>query len=272
MKNEFITLSDGHKIPALGVGTWLLQGKDCTKVTTAALDMGYLHIDTAETYENQTEIAPALKGRDRETLWITSKLWRGDYTKERIPLAVDKMLRDLGTDYLDLLLIHWPDRAVPIEESMEAMEKERQKGKIRSIGMSNSTQRHIQDALDTGVKVVVNQVEYHPYFNQNELREWCHSKGVTLTAYSPLAHGKVFEDQTLAEIGQAHGKNAGQVACRWAYQKGMVVLAKTKHVERLKPNSQIFDFELTPADMAKIEALDRNERQIFPDFQEFDYV
>lgn len=272
MKNPFVTLSDGNKIPQLGVGTWLMEDEICTEVVKTALDLGYIHVDTAETYNNQFLIGPALKGRERESFWLTSKLWRGDYTKERIPRAVDKMLKELGTDYLDLLLIHWPDKSVPIEESMEAMQKEKEKGKIRSIGMSNSTICHIKDALATGVQVTINQIEFHPYFYQKELLEQCMALGVHVTAYSPLAHGKIFDDPVLIEIGKKYGKGAEHVSCRWITQKGMVVLPKTKTPSRLAGNAEIFDFTLTDDEMKQIDALNRNERNIFPDFQEFDYV
>ena len=161
---EEITFADGTKIPVLGLGTFEQTGPHCTDVVRWALEEGYRHIDTAETYGNQPQVGAAIEGFPREQLYLTSKLWRGTYTRDAVEPAVERMLRELGTDYLDLLLIHWPDKEVPIAESLEAMQRVKEKGMVRSLGVSNFTIRHIQDCLDTGIQIVTNQVEFHPYF------------------------------------------------------------------------------------------------------------
>ncbi|MBS0621945.1 MAG: aldo/keto reductase [Verrucomicrobia bacterium] len=272
LANVKVKLSSGHEIPQLGFGTWLINGEECTQAVASAIEVGYRHIDTAQTYENQKEIAPGLKKIERQTLWITSKLWRGDYTRTGVPKAVDLMLKELDIDYLDLLLIHWPDAAVPIAESLEAMQKCVDAGKVRCLGMSNSTKRHIQDCLSTGVKIVMNQVEFHPYFYQKELLDFCQSHGVAVTAYSPIAHGKVLDDPTLRKIGKKHRKSTAQVSLRWLLQHGLVIIPKSVHKKRQEENADIFDFELSQEEMEAINGLNRNQREIFPSFQEFDYV
>ena len=272
LANVKVKLSSGHEMPQLGFGTWLINGEECTRSVASAIDIGYRHIDTAQTYENQKEVGRGIKGIDRDKLWITSKLWRDSYTRERVPDAVDQMLDELQIDYLDLLLIHWPDKEIPIAESLEAMQKAVDAGKVRCLGMSNSTERHLQDCLDTGVNVVMDQVEFHPYLYQKDLLTWCKSKGIVVTAYSPIGHGTVLDDETLLEIGKKYGKSAAQVSIRWLLQQGMVVIPKSVHKERQIENADVFDFELTDEEVARVNGLNRNERQIFPDFQEFDYV
>jgi diketogulonate reductase-like aldo/keto reductase len=272
LASERIRLNNGLEIPVFALGTFESEGPTVTEIVRKAIEVGYRHIDCAQAYWNQELVAPALKAVPREDLWVTSKLWRGDYTTEKVPEACDRCLRELDTPYLDLWLIHWPDRTVPIGETLEAMYKCQEQGKVKCIGVSNFTIRHIKDALATGVPIAMEQVEHHPYLQQPELFDFCRSKDIALTAYSPLARGKATKDPLLAAIGGKHGKTAAQVAIRWALQQNLVVLAKTIHASRLTENADVFDFQLTPDEMAQINALDEGLRTILPDFNEFDYA
>ncbi len=272
LADERITLADGMTIPVLALGTFEQKGQKCTDVVRWALEVGYRAIDTAEAYYNQPLIAPALKEVKREELFVTSKLWRGTYTRDAVEPAVDKILSELDVDYLDLLLIHWPDKAIPIGETLEAMEKVREKGKVRSLGVSNFTIRHVQDALDIGIQIVTNQVEFHPYLYQTQLKTFCEENGIKIMAYSPLARGEVIRDPHLQKLGNSHRKTAAQVSLRWAIQHGCIVLVKASSRERLEENANVFDFELSAEEVASIDALHRDHRTILPDFHEFDYA
>jgi 2,5-diketo-D-gluconate reductase B len=267
-----IPLADGNSIPALGVGTFEQEGQLCTDVVRWALEMGYKAIDHAEAYWNSKEVAAGLKAVPREEFFLTTKLWRPDLPRDKVAPAIDKLISELDCDYLDLLLIHWPDHDIPIGETLEEMEKAKQAGKVRSLGVCNSTIRHIKDVLATGIQIVTNQVEYHPYLDQSELQAFCEANGIRVTAYSPLARGEALKDPVLTEIGARYGKSPAQVALRWAHQRGCIVIFKTSTKERLKSNGEIFDFELTEEEMKQIAGLSRNLRTILPDFNEFDYA
>ncbi len=266
-----VLLSDGTGVPALGFGTYKLTGKLCTQMVAAALEMGYRHIDTAQIYENQKAIAPALAPYSREQLYLTSKLWLGDHTRARVPRACDQILKELKTDYLDLLLIHWPDRAVPFAETLQAMAELKEAGKIRSIGVSNFTIHHLEDALAVGVPIATNQVECHPYFYQTKLFDFCKQSGIAITAWAPLLRGKVTRDPLLNEIGKRHHKTPCQVTLRWLVQKGHIAIPKTTHIERAEENFAIFDFELSRDEIAQVDSLNTDERQFYPTVNDFDY-
>ncbi len=271
LASERIRLKGGLEIPVLGLGTFESEGQEVTKIVREAIELGYRHIDCAQAYWNQELVGAGLKAAPREDLWVTSKLWRGDYTTEKVPKACDRCLTELDTPYLDLWLIHWPDRTVPITDTLEAMQKCKEAGKIRAIGLSNCTIRHLKEAMATGIDFEMNQIEFHPYLRQRELYDFCRANDIAITAYSPLARGKATKDAALAAIGKKHNKTAAQVAVRCALQQRVVVLAKTMHTARLTENADVFDFELTPEEMTKISALDEGLRTIDPDFGEFDY-
>jgi diketogulonate reductase-like aldo/keto reductase len=272
LANECFELSDGTRIPMLGLGTYRLIGPVGERVVRQALEIGYRHIDTAMYYGNQAEIGWAIRGYPREELYLVSKLWPGDQTKERVPLACRQILRELKTDYIDLLLIHWPDRSVPFEETLEAMDQLRQAGKVRSIGVSNFTIRHIKDLLPVGIQLVTNQVELHPYLNQRELQTFCAEHGIRLTGFSPLARGEIFADEQLQSIGDKYGKTPGQIVLRWAIQNGVIVIPKTTNPARLVENATIFDFTLSTEDLAAVDAFNEDRRLANPDVANFDYV
>ncbi len=265
-----LKLNDGVEIPTLGYGTWQLEGDVCVKGVQAALESGYTHIDTAQAYYNEIQVGEGLRNTPRQKYFLTSKLWREFFDEKAIEPSVDKSLKELGVDYLDLFVVHWPDKNHMLD-IVGTMHKIKEKGKIRSVGMSNCTTHHLQDLIDNGIGVSLNQVEYHPYFQQKELAAFCKKQNIHITAYSPLGHGRVFKDPVLKEIGEKYGKNPGQVSLKWLLQSGFITIPKASTVEKLKQNLLLFDFELSPEDLKKIEGLNENERQLFPDFNEFDY-
>ena len=270
-----IEFSNGESIPALGLGTWRLNGKECIEaVKIAVSELGYTHIDTAEAYGNHGEIAKAIKGFSREGLFITSKLWLTDLRYNDALKACDKALKELDTNYLDLYLIHWPKKEVPFKETFKALKEVVGEGKARSIGISNFTVKHLEKALpiaeEIGIKFVTNQVEFHPLFYQKELREYCESHNLVTTAYSPIARGAFMEEETLKSIGEKFGKTAAQVSLRWLFQKGIVIIPKAAKREHLEQNRAIFDFKLSEEDMNAIDSIETRKRFVAPDFNEFD--
>jgi len=262
-------LSSGDEIPAVGLGTWQLEGEKCRRVVKQAIKIGYRHIDTAEIYGNQRFIGQAIKGV-REEIFITSKVWFENLHYDDVLSACENSLKELKTDYIDLYLIHWPNRSVDIKETMSAMKKLLDDGLIRNIGVSNFTINHLKDALKTGVRIVANQVEFHPYLYQKELLDFCRKNDILVIAYSPLGRGHVLKDEKIIEIARKHNKTPAQVCLRWLYEKGIASIPKASSVKRLKENIDIFDFSLGK-DAEKIDALNRNFRFVNPSFSDFDY-
>ena len=268
-----LQMPDGLSIPQLGLGTWQLTGKACVNAVCAAFSLGIKHVDTAELYGNQKEIGKAIidSGIDRADVFITSKVWHSNLSRSKAIAACEATLKQLNTDYLDLYLIHWPNKEVPVGETLAAMEILQKEGKIRSIGVSNFTIAHLKEAAEhSTAKIATNQVEFHPYLYQKELLEYCKSKGIILTAYSPLAHGAVAKDGALKELGERYGKSAVQVALRWLVQHGMAVIPKMSSEEHMLSNLDVFSWKLLPSDMKKIDGMDKNKRVINPWFAEFE--
>jgi diketogulonate reductase-like aldo/keto reductase len=265
-----ITLKNGVKMPVLGLGTWQLEGKGGVEAVQLALRLGYTHIDTAEIYGNQREIGIAIKGHDRKRLFITSKVWYTHLRKRDVLAACTQTLKELGTTYLDLYLIHWPNSAVPLQETFEALKELHDDGKVRAVGVSNFTVKHLEEAMKASkVDICVNQVEFHPLLYQKELLAFCDKNHVRLTAYSPLGRGAVFKEATIKEIAAKHGKSPSQVALRWLYEKGVIAIPKGSSEQHLKENMAIFDFELTKEETKRLDSLSRR-RIINPPFAEFD--
>jgi len=265
-----IKLSSGDEIPALGLGTWELVGDTCTEAVRIALDLGYTHIDTAYWYGNHAQIAPALKGAERSKLWITTKVPPFQLQREQVLQVCDESLRDLGVEYVDLLLIHWPNHKVPMAETFGAFKELHEAGKVRNVGVSNFSINHVRKALEVSpLPIVTNQVEFHPLLNQRELLEYCHSRGVIITAYSPLGRGELLRDARITKIADKYGKTPAQVLLRWALQKGMIVIPKASSEPHLRDNLGALGWELDEEDMAAIEAMNENKRIIDPDFAEW---
>ncbi|MBM2814163.1 MAG: Aldo/keto reductase [Ignavibacteria bacterium] len=253
-----IKLNNGIEIPALGLGTYLTNpGKEARYSVLTALELGYRHIDTAAFYANEEDIGAAVResGVPRNEIFVTTKLWNSDHGTDKARKAFDTSMKKLKLDYIDLYLIHWPleDKR---RETWLALEKIYESGACRSIGVSNYTIRHIEELLEySSVVPVANQVEFHAYLYQKELLDYCKSKGIVLEAYTPLVRGKKFGDPKLKSFAQKYGKTPAQMLIRWTLQLGIVTLPKSVHRERIAENAEVFDFDISPEDMAEMNRL-----------------
>lgn len=262
---EYVTCR-GARIPALGFGTWQLTGRGCREAVSRALDIGYRHFDTAQGYENEIDIgrAVAASGIDRGELWLTTKIGRDELDRESIIAASERSRERLRTEYLDLLLVHWPSDVTPLAETICALGEVRDSGVTRHIGVSNFPPGMMTRALDFE-SIVCNQVEFHPFLDQDELLSVAQTYAVAIVAYCPLAHGRVMADATLQRIGARHGKSPAQVALRWLLDhSGVAAIPKAARAEHAAANFDIFDFELSPQEQAEIYKLGRGERLLDP--------
>ena len=246
-------------VPALGFGTWALSGPAAYQATRMVLDLGYRHIDTAQIYGNEAEIGRAIRdsGLPRGEIFLTTKIAPGNLRKADVRRSHEESLRRLGLDQVDLLLIHWPNASIPVGETLEALTGLRDSGKTRSIGVSNFTVALLEESIERhGAEIVCNQVEYHPFLPQHRLRAAMRRYGLMITAYAPVARGRVFRDPTLAAIGKKYGKSGGQVALRWLLDQDKVAaIPKAGRREHAAANLEIFDFALTDEDRAAIDRL-----------------
>ena len=258
----------GERVPALGLGTWQLTGETCRRSVLNALELGYTHIDTAQMYGNEDAIGSALRESksEREKLFITTKIGWDHLGYDAVMTAFEQCLNKLQRDYVNLLLIHWPSRSVPLEETLAAFNELRSKGGARQIGVSNFPSAILRKATEiSDAPVFCNQVEYHPYLSQDKVLKVCRENQVMLTAYSPLARGEVVGDDVLNEIGSKYGKSAAQVTLRWLLQQKLVcAVPKAADPEHLESNLNVFDFELTDDDMVLIAGLEKEMRLISP--------
>lgn len=269
MTTPTIQLNDGNQIPAVGFGTFQIPNDGSTyQAVKAALAAGYRHVDTAVAYFNEAEVGQAVRdsGIPRNEIWVTSKLWLQDFGFEPAQRAIDVSLQKLGLDYLDLYLIHQPYGDVP--GAWQAMEAAQKAGKIRSIGVSNMTPKLWQQFVPEFTTIpAVNQVEFNPYFQQTELRQLLAPHDVKLEAWVPLGQGNqsLLNEPVIQQLAVKYGKDAGQVILRYENQLGIIVFPKSVHEARIKSNLDIFDFDLTPAEMAQLAALDQGHGQHDPD-------
>lgn len=266
---KHITLNDGVRIPAFGFGTYLIPADGSTyKAVREALDLGYRHIDTAAAYFNEKEVGQAVRdsGIAREEIFVTSKLWLQDYGHEKAVKGIESSLRKLDIGYMDLYLIHQPYGDVP--GAWRAMEEAKAAGHIRSIGVSNMTPK-IWNAFVPQFDTLpsVNQVEYHPYWQQKELRALMDANGVFIESWGPLGQGnkELLSDPVILALADKYGKDAGQVILRFLVQDNIIVFPKSTKPERIKSNKDIFDFELTAEEMDAMRALDRGHGRHDPD-------
>jgi 2,5-diketo-D-gluconate reductase B len=256
----------GTEVPALGFGTWQITGDDAREAVRDALEIGYRHIDTAKAYGNEREVGQGLSdsGVAREDIWLTTKVPHTEAAPGEVRAAAEGSLERLGTEYLDLLLLHWPNDEVPLEGTIEALAALREEGKARHIGVSNFPADLLERALAIA-PLLSDQVEYHPFLAQDRLLELARGREVLVTAYSPLAHGRVPSDPTLREIGEAHAKTAGQVALRWLLDQELVSpIPKASSHARRAENFDVFDFALSDDERARIDALPKDERTANP--------
>ncbi|KAF1043457.1 aldo/keto reductase [Xylophilus sp.] len=250
----------GAAIPVLGFGVFRVSGEEVERVVPAALAAGFRHFDTAQFYRNEAALGRALKdsGVPREELFITTKVWPDNYGADRFAVSVDESLERLQLDHVDLLLLHWPGDQVPIAEQIEQLNAVQRAGRTRHIGVSNQNAAQLRESVErSAAPIVTNQIELHPYLDQRAILAAAKELGVAVTAYFALADGRVPNDPVLQEIGRAHGKSAAQVALRWVLDHGHIALSKTARPERAAENAALFDFRLSPEEIARIDALAR---------------
>lgn len=254
----------GFRIPIVGLGTWALRGRECARLTEQAIRIGYRHIDTAQMYDNEREVGEGVRASGlRSEVMVTTKVQPTLLTPHDLERSVKESLARLRLDVIDLLLIHWPNPRVPLTETLGAMAKMKREGYTRQIGISNFTVALLDEAYKVSPEpLVCNQVECHPYLNQDKVIAICRKFGMAVVAYSPIARGGAQGDKLLGKIGKVHGKTAAQICLRWLVQQGIVVIPRTSRVERLEENFLLFDFELSDAEMREIAGLARRSGRI----------
>jgi 2,5-diketo-D-gluconate reductase B len=257
--------ANGARIPTVGLGTMTLKGDVCVTAVSTALRQGYRHLDTAERYGNETEVGEGLRasGIDRKEVFITTKVYQDKLAPADFEASFEESLQKLKLPAVDLLLIHWPNPAVPLADTMRVLCKARKDGRARHIGIANFTLALIEEAVKLATEpLVTNQIEVHPFLDQSKVMAACKTHGLSVTAYCPLARGKVPADPVLARIGQAHGKTASQAALRYLVQLGIIVIPRSSNPGRLAENLAIFDFTLSEAEMAEIAKLKRPDGRV----------
>jgi 2,5-diketo-D-gluconate reductase B len=257
--------ANGAQIPLLGLGTWELRGRPCARVVEQALRLGYRHIDTAEMYDNEREVGEGLhaSGVKRNDVFVTTKIWPSHFAPRALERAARDCLARLRLSEVDLLLLHWPNPQVPLEETLGALCKVKRDGLARHIGVSNFTVALIEEALKIATEpLVCDQVECHPFLDQSKVIAACRDNGMAVVAYSPIARGNARDHEVLTRIGVAHGKTAVQICLRFLVQHRIVVIPRTGKVERLAENAAIFDFELSEAEVNEIAGLAHRDGRI----------
>jgi 2,5-diketo-D-gluconate reductase B len=259
--NGTMVVAGEARIPALGCGTWQLRGEPCAMIVAEALRVGFRHIDTAQGYGNEAAVGEGISASKvpRNTIFVTTKVMPHLLSDGPLQRSVEESLARLRVDRIDLLLLHWPNPAIPLAESMRALADAKRRGLTRHVGVSNFTVAKLAEAISLSSEpIVTNQVEYHPYLDQTKVLAANRRHGLATTAYCPVALGRVAGDPVLGAIGAAHRKTAVQVTLRWLVQQGDVIaIPRTSRVDRLGENFAIFDFELTPAEMDRIGSLRR---------------
>ena len=274
-----IQLNDGHSIPQLGFGVFQIDPAETAEAVAEALRVGYHHIDTAEMYGNEEGVGEAIRasGLDRGDLYVTSKLNNSFHRPDDAHRAFDRTLAELGFDYVDLFLIHWPLPTLydgDYVSTWKTLEEFRQDGRARSIGLSNFQVEHMERlAAESDTVPAVNQIELHPYLLNDEVRAYDEAHGIATEAWSPIAQGEVLDDPVITEIAERVRRTPAQVVLRWHIQRGNIVFPKSVTPERIRENFEIFDFELEPGDIEQIAGLDRGEAgRTGPNPDEFAYV
>lgn len=255
---KFASLQKMTQIPLIGLGTWRLHGQECESIVSLAWDLGYRLIDTATVYENHHAIGRAIRKYPREKLFLISKIADSDLEPRQVHLAVPRILRELQIEYLDLLLIHWPVPKWDMAKTLEAMLVFQKQGLLKAVGVSNFVRSHLKNF--SSVPILINQIEMHPYLQRKILVDYCLAQGIQIMSFRPLAKGAFEQDSLLNEMGQKHGKTASQVALRWLVQQNIVAIPKASSIDHLTANLDVFDFQLSDAEMQRIQNLDVGKR------------
>jgi methylglyoxal/glyoxal reductase len=267
------TLHNGIEIPYVGLGVFQMKDpRETVEAVKTAIDSGYLSVDTAAVYENEESVGEGVKESRarREELFITSKVWNSDQGYDTTLKAFETSLKKLDMDYMDLYLIHWPVEG-KYNDTWKALERLYSEGLVKSIGVSNFHQHHLEDLMkNSNEKPVINQIECHPRLNQEKLRAFCQEENIAVEAWSPIAQGRVLDEPTLKQIAEKHGKSSAQVILRWHLQNDVVIIPKSVHANRIKENADLFNFELSTDDMKHINDLNQDER-FGPDPDNFDF-
>ncbi|MBC1422449.1 aldo/keto reductase [Listeria seeligeri] len=260
---DIVKLANGVEMPRLGFGVWKVKdGDEAVNSVKWAIEAGYVSIDTAAAYKNEEGVGQAIKesGVKREDLFVTTKLWNAEQGYESTLAAFDESLRKLELDYVDLYLIHWPVKG-KFKDTWRAFEKLYNDKRVRAIGVCNFHEHHLKELMeDAEIAPMVNQIELHPELTQEPLRNYCAEHNIVVEAWSPLGNGKLLDNEEIKAIAEAHGKSVAQVILRWDLQIGVVTIPKSVHQERIIQNADIFDFELTEDEVAKISALNKDKR------------
>lgn len=253
-------LPSGDEIPMIGFGTWNLSGETIKSSVRTALDAGYTHIDTAEGYKNESEIGEVLTDYDRSELFLTSKVLPKNLNYESVVRACEASLDRLGTDYLDLYLIHWPNPAISLRETLNAMETLHDEGLVRNLGVSNFSAYQLSCAkYISDVPIAVNQIEFHPVYQQHKLREYCRETDTVVEAAAPLGRTEILGEPIIREIAEKHDRSPAAVVLRWAIARDTVVLPKSTTPSHIEANLEAWDWELPESDLAAIDDLNRDE-------------
>jgi diketogulonate reductase-like aldo/keto reductase len=264
-KVPMIELNNGKKIPQLGYGVYCISNEATEKCVLEALKVGYRHIDTAHMYGNEKEVGSAIKksGIPREEIFVTSKLWITEYGQGRTYSQIDKMLKRLDLEYIDLLLLHFPFR--DYIGAYKDLEKAYEEGKVKSIGISNFENQKLEELCDQAkIKPVLNQVELHPYYQQNDLRKRMEKYNTKIEAWAPLGHSmtNIFKEEVIVKLSEKYKKSPAQIVLRWDIQRGIITIPKSEKPERIKENFEIFDFELTEDEIKQINELDGKQKRV----------
>ncbi|WP_421723569.1 aldo/keto reductase [Bauldia sp.] len=252
----------GATVPVIGFGTWNIQGDACARAVEEALRVGYRHIDTAAGYQNEDAVGSAIRGSDipRDDIFLTTKVSPDDLADADLQRSADRSLAQLGLDHVDLLLIHWPSKTIPVAHTIRSLNRALERGVTRFIGVSNFTTALLEEAwAATDTPLLTNQCEYHPYLNQDKVLSACREKGMLFTAYSPLAREGVLDDPVIREIATRHGRTPAQIVLRWDVQQDSVVaIPKSSQPANIAANFAVFDFSLTDDEMAAISGLSKS--------------
>ncbi len=268
-----VSLKSGLKMPALGFGTWQLKGDDAKNAVSYALEIGYRHVDTADAYGNHIEVGKGIKesGVSREQIFLTSKVFYDSLEPKQIIATGERALKELGVDYLDLFLLHWPNRSIPIADQLNAMQELKNRGFVKAIGVSNYTIHHLKDALETEIEFEVNQVEFHPSLNQKDLKQFCDDNHIIITAYSPIAQGQDLNLPEVVELAKKYKKSQSQIILNWLISIGLVAIPRSAKKKHIKDNLGALDWEMQQADIEKLSGIDKGNRIVIPAWADFEY-